>query len=134
MPVFMQEARTIATPLDGRLRLSGTLELAGLDLSVSRVRVEAIGRAAARVLQGQNSRRVVETWAGLRPCTPDGLPVIGRPARLPSLVLATGHAMKGLALAPVTAHLVAELVAGERSSHDLAPFSPDRFRPLLRLR
>ncbi len=134
VPVFMQEARTIATPLDGRLRLSGTLELAGLDLSVSRVRVEAIGRAAARVLQGQNSRRVVETWAGLRPCTPDGLPVIGRPAQLPSLVLATGHAMKGLALAPVTAHLVAELVAGEPSSHDLAPLSPDRFRPLLRLR
>ena len=134
VPVFMQEARSIATPLEGRLRLSGTLELAGLDLSVSRVRVEAIRRAAARVLGGQHDRRVLEVWAGLRPCMPDGLPVIGRPARLPGLVLATGHAMKGLALAPVTAQLVAELVAGEPPSHDLSPFSPDRFRPLLRSR
>ncbi len=129
----MQEGRTrtIATPLDGRLRLAGTLELAGLDLSISRVRVEAIRRAAARVLSNQAGRRVLDVWSGLRPCTPDGLPVIGRPARVPGLVLATGHAMKGLSLAPITARLVAELVTGERPSHDLAPFSPDRFRPLL---
>jgi D-amino-acid dehydrogenase len=70
----------------------------------------------------------------LRPCTPDGLPVIGRPARAPGLILATGHAMKGISLAPVTGRLVSELVAGEPPSHDLAPFSPDRFRPLLRRR
>jgi glycine/D-amino acid oxidase-like deaminating enzyme len=54
--------------------------------------------------------------------------VIGRPAQAPGLVLATGHAMKGVSLAPVTGRLVAELVAGEHPSHDLAAFSPDRFR------
>jgi glycine/D-amino acid oxidase-like deaminating enzyme len=53
--------------------------------------------------------------------------VIGRPAALPRLILATGHAMKGLSLAPVTGRVVAELVAGEAPSHDLTPFSPDRF-------
>jgi D-amino-acid dehydrogenase len=131
IPVFLQESRTIATPLAGRLRLSGTLELAGLDLRISERRVEAIRRAASRVLGDFSGRRVLETWAGLRPCTPDGLPVIGR---TDGLVLATGHAMKGLSLAPVTAKLVAELVAGEPPSHDLAPFSPERFRPLIRLR
>jgi D-amino-acid dehydrogenase len=134
VPVLMHESRVIATPLRGRLRLSGTLELAGLDLSVSPRRVEAIRQAARRLLRGQDGRRVLEVWSGLRPCSPDGLPVIGCPAGLDSLVLATGHAMKGLALAPVTGRLVAELVAGEPTSHDLAPFSPDRFRALFRPR
>jgi D-amino-acid dehydrogenase len=74
---------------------------------------------------------VLEVWRGLRPCTPDGLPIVGRPAGLENLVLATGHAMMGLTLAPVTGRLVAELLSGERLSHDLGPVSPDRFRPLL---
>jgi glycine/D-amino acid oxidase-like deaminating enzyme len=60
--------------------------------------------------------------------------VIGTPEGAPGVVLATGHAMKGLSLAPVTARLVGELVAGKPPSHDLSPFSPDRFRPLLPVR
>jgi len=131
LPLLLQEARTAVTPLPGRLRLAGTLEVAGLDLSVHRGRVEAIRRAAARVL-GHGGREVLDVWAGLRPCTPDGLPVIGSPDGLPALVLATGHAMKGLSLAPVTARLVAELAAGEAPSHDLTPFAPGRFRRLPR--
>jgi len=132
IPTSMDEAHVIATPLPGRLRLSGTLELSGLDLSISAARVEAIRRAAARVFAIDDERPVVETWAGLRPCTPDGLPVIGRPYGVQPLVLATGHARKGLSLSPVTGKLVAELVAGEQPSLDLAPLSPDRFRRLLR--
>src|SRR5581483_10683244 len=131
IPTGMDEAHVIATPLPGRLRLSGTLELAGLDTSISPTRIEAIRRAAARVFGIDDERQVVETWAGLRPCTPDGLPVIGRPYGVEPLVLATGHARKGLSLSPVTGKLVAELVAGEQPSVDLAPLSPDRFRPLL---
>ncbi len=131
IPISLDEAHVIATPLPGRLRLSGTLELAGLDTSISRVRVEAIRRAAARVLAIDEERAELEVWAGLRPCTPDGLPVIGRPYGVEPLVLATGHARKGLTLAPITGRLVAELLAGEPPSLDLAPLSPDRFRPLL---
>jgi D-amino-acid dehydrogenase len=131
IPVSLDEAHVIATPLPGRLRLSGTLELAGLDTSISRVRVDAIRRAAARVLAIDDERPELETWAGLRPCAPDGLPVIGRPFGVEPLVLATGHARKGLSLSPVTGRLVAELVAGERPSFGLGPLSPDRFRPLL---
>src|SRR5439155_7129502 len=131
IPISLDEAHVIATPLPGRLRLSGTLELAGLDTSISRTRVEAIRRAAARVLALDEDRAELEVWAGLRPCTPDGLPVIGRPYGVEPLVLATGHARKGLSLAPITGRLVAELLAGERLSLDLAPLSPDRFRSLL---
>lgn len=131
LPVWFQESRVIATPLAGRLRLAGTLELAGLDLSVDRRRVEAIVRAGREGLTGLDGRRTLDVWRGLRPCSPDGLPIVGRPGGLENVVLATGHGMMGLTLAPVTACLVGEVVAGARPSHDLAPLSPGRFRPFL---
>ena len=130
LPIWLQEARVIATPLAGRLRLAGTLELAGLDLSVDRRRVDAVLRAGRRGLAGLERRSVLEVWRGLRPCTPDGVPIVGRPEALENLVLATGHGMMGLTLAPITGRLVAELVTGEKPSHDLRPLRPDRFQPL----
>jgi D-amino-acid dehydrogenase len=126
IPILLQEARSAVTPLDARLRIAGTLDIAGLDLSLSERRVDAMRDRAARLL-GDGERAVIDVWAGLRPCSPDGLPVIGSPARAPGLILATGHAMKGVSLAPVTARLVADLATGDHPSHDLAPFSPDRF-------
>jgi D-amino-acid dehydrogenase len=131
IPVWFHGTRVIATPLAGRLRLAGTLELAGLDLRIDRRRVEAIRAAAARGLVGLDGRRAVEVWRGLRPCSPDGLPIIGAPESVPGLVLATGHGMLGLTLAPVTGQLVAEVVAGEEPSVDLAPLRPERFQPIL---
>jgi D-amino-acid dehydrogenase len=127
VPILIQASRCAITPLADRLRLTGTLEIAGRDGSRNAARVETVRRAGARVL-GDGDREVLDVWTGLRPCTPDGLPVIGRPAALPGLVLATGHAMKGLSLAPVTGLLVAELVGGDPPSHELGPLSPDRFR------
>jgi D-amino-acid dehydrogenase len=118
----------IATPLPGRLRLAGTLELAGLDLSVDQVRLGAIVRAAKRVL-ALGDRRVVHVWRGLRPCPPDGLPIIGRPSALQNVIVATGHAMMGITLAPVTGRLVAALAAGE-TPLEVARLGPDRFRRL----
>jgi D-amino-acid dehydrogenase len=134
VPTWLQESWVIATPLSGRLRLAGTLELAGLDSSIDRVRADAVRRGGVRSLPGLEGRRVLDVWAGLRPCTPDGLPVIGRPVTADGLIIATGHAMKGTSLAPVTARLVGELVAGETPSHDLEPLSPERFGPLFRHR
>ena len=124
LPTWLQETWTIATPLPGRLRLSGTLELAGLDLGISQPRVDAIRRGGERWFRGLGERAPIDVWAGLRPCLPDGLPAIGR---LGNAVVATGHAMKGVSLAPVTGRLVAQLVAGEQPDHDLAPFDPNRF-------
>jgi D-amino-acid dehydrogenase len=124
IPTWLQATWTIATPLPDRLRLSGTLELAGLDLTISERRVEAIRAGAQRWFRNLRARRELETWAGLRPCLPDGLPAIGRLGRV---VVATGHAMKGVSLAPITGRLVAQLIAGEQPDHDLAPFRPDRF-------
>jgi D-amino-acid dehydrogenase len=130
IPIALDDQAMVATPLPGRLRLTGVLELAGLDTTIKAQRVEAIRRAAARVLSVE-SRAELDVWAGLRPCTPDGLPVIGRPLGVDPLVVATGHARKGIALAPLTGRLVGELLTDERPSLDLTPFSPDRFRALL---
>ena len=127
MPVYMEEARVIATPLAGRVRLAGTLDLSGVDMSVDPVRVAALGRAADRTLRLPSGARTTRVWRGLRPCTPDGLPVIGRAPGVENLVLATGHAMLGITLAPVTGEIVAGLVAGEPPRHALEPFRPGRF-------
>ena len=129
VPVFLREAHVVATPLPGRLRIAGVLELSGLDLSVDRVRLEAILHASGRVLRVEG-RPVVGIWRGLRPCAPDGLPIIGRPRSHDAVVLATGHAMMGLTLAPVTGRLVAEMVVGDTPSHDASGLRPDRFRRL----
>ena len=130
VPIFLQEARVIATPMPGKLRLSGTLELSGLDLSLDARRVDAIREAGLRRVAGLAERAEIQRWSGLRPCSPDGLPIVGRPRAYENLVLATGHAMMGFTLAPVTGSLVAELVSREAPSHDLTLLDPDRFAGL----
>jgi D-amino-acid dehydrogenase len=127
VPVYMQEARVIATPYSDRLRLAGTLQLTGLSMRLDEVRAEATLKAGERILHGIGRARVVEVWRGIRPCTPDGLPILGRSERLDNVIFATGHAMKGLHLAPETGKVVAQAVLQEEPTRDLAPFSPDRF-------
>jgi D-amino-acid dehydrogenase len=134
VPLLLHEARLAVTPFSDRLRIAGRVELTRPEPSVESRQVAALQADATRLLPGLAGRDVLRAWAGLRPCAPDGLPVIGRSERAPAIVFATGHAMKGISLAPVTARLVAELVAGEPASHNLTPFSPDRFRPLRRRR
>ena len=132
IPLSLQEARIIVTPLGRALRIAGTLELAGLDLSVDRVRVDAVRKAAEARVRGLAGRPVTEVWSGLRPCAADGMPIIGRSREIQNLIIATGHGMMGLAFAPITGRLVAELSAGEAPSQEISMFSPDRFRVRLR--
>jgi D-amino-acid dehydrogenase len=129
IPVYMEEARVIATPLEGRMRLAGTLELAGLDLRVDHVRLGALLDAARRTLVLPERTRTVKVWRGLRPCAPDGLPIIGPVDGVENLLLATAHAMLGITLAPVTGELVADLLSGTEPP-GIAPFAPGRFRRL----
>jgi D-amino-acid dehydrogenase len=128
LPIWLHESRVVMTPLEGRLRLAGTLELTGIDRAVDPRRVEAIVAAARRALPRFGSRPTLEVWRGLRPCTPDGLPVLGRAPNVENAMFATGHGMWGLQLAPVTGRLLASVVAGEQPEHDLYPLRPDRFR------
>jgi D-amino-acid dehydrogenase len=127
VPVMLAEAMVGITPLEDRVRFAGTLELGGLDLRVRPERLATIRKAVARALPPLAAAEPLETWRGLRPLTPDDLPVIGRPRSLANVVVATGHGMSGLCQGPITGELVAQLVHGEKPSIDLAPFSPDRF-------
>ena len=129
MPISFAEARAVVTPLDKRLRIAGTMELAGLNTAVNPRRVNAIVRAAQAHLTGLDDLVLEqsEVWAGLRPCTPDGLPVVGRSPVLPNLIVATGHAMMGISLGPITGKLVAQLVYEEPPDLDLTQLRVGRF-------
>ena len=127
LPIYMHEARVIATPYPDRLRLAGTLELAGDDASIDEIRLGALRKAAARNLSGLEGREPVHVWRGFRPTPPDGMPLVGRSRKFPDLVVATGHAMTGVALSPVMAKLVREIVERTPPSYDLTLLDPDRF-------
>jgi len=126
-PLMLAESKVFVTPMETLLRFGGTLELAGLDLSVNLRRVRAVERAIARVLPGVEKSEHVETWRGLRPLTPDDRPILGRPRALDNVVIATGHGMSGISQGVISGKLVAELCARERTTLDVSPFSPDRF-------
>ncbi|HMK39781.1 MAG TPA: FAD-dependent oxidoreductase [Bacteroidota bacterium] len=129
MPMLLEEARVAVTPMGGRLRFSGTMELAGFDSSVNIRRVRALLGAVPPYIGGLDPAQIQqgEIWAGLRPCTPDGLPYVGRFRRFDNLIAATGHAMVGISLAPITGKLVAEIVHGRIPSIDLHLLRPDRY-------
>ncbi len=130
LPLMLTEARVAMTPMGrDRVRFAGTLELAGMDLSINQRRVDAIMRGVPRYIPhwDPSSFRVHEVWRGLRPCTPDGMALLGRPRRWRNVVVAAGHAMIGLSLGPVTGRIVSRLVAGEEPGHDLDLLDPDRF-------
>jgi D-amino-acid dehydrogenase len=129
IPMLLEEARVAVTPMGERLRFSGTMELAGYDTSINARRVRALLEAVPGYLGGIEPSQLSggDTWAGLRPCTPDGLPFIGRFRRCENLIAATGHAMVGMSLAPVTGKLVTEIVHGRIPSIDLHLLRPDRY-------
>jgi D-amino-acid dehydrogenase len=122
MPLYLHDQRVVANPMDDRTRMTGGLLLDGLDESFDQRRVRAIASAAEEVLGVRARPRL--TWRGLRPCTPDGLPVIGAAN---GVVFATGHGMLGVTLAPLTGRLVASIVAGSAVHPALPRLSPERF-------
>ena len=123
------EARVAVTPMDGRLRFGGTMEITGLDETIVRQRVRGIARAVPQYFPAfaECDFAEIEPWAGLRPLSPDGLPYLGRTARWKNLVVATGHAMMGLSLAPATGKIVADLLEKKEQPIDLRLLDPDRF-------
>ena len=111
---------------DGRILAGATVEYAGFDKRTTAGGIEKILSAAIDLAPGLADARIEETWAGLRPDTPDHLPILG-PADLDGLLLATGHFRSGILLTPITARLVREWITEQRVSVDWDRFSPLRF-------
>ena len=129
-PISLHGVRVAVTPLVGSVRLAGTMELSGINEQIRPERVAAVARAGAAFLRDwpADPARAATVWTGMRPLTPDGLPVIGLLAGFGNLAVATGHGMLGLTLAPATGEAVADLLTDGRSPAVLLPFAPGRFR------
>jgi D-amino-acid dehydrogenase len=124
---LLLETKVALTPRRDSVRLAGTLELVDVDESITVRRVQAIMRGARAYVNLPAEPRVIEVWRGLRPCLPDGLPIIGRSTRFENLYLATGHQMLGLQTAPATGRLVADLMCGGEPTFDPGSFRAARF-------
>ena len=127
-PIEVFDTRHVITPLDGMTRLAGTMEFSGNNAILRPERVEAIVRGTADIIRGwptDLSMPVVSS--GLRPMSPDGLPIIGLLKGYRNLAIATGHGMMGLSLGPVTGAAIADLLTDNSSREILQPFDPARF-------
>jgi glycine oxidase len=103
------------------------MERAGFDASTTPDALEGLRRAAVDILPPLTDSSVVRSWSGLRPATPDLLPIIDADPGHPSLIYACGHSRNGILLAPLTGECVAALALDEEPAHDLTPFSLRRF-------
>src|SRR5215203_972125 len=130
LPITDADGKFVATPMELGLRAAGTVELAGLRSPPNWERARVLLRHLRQLfpaLKENYSDERLSKWMGHRPSLPDSLPVIGRSRRSPDVIYAFGHGHVGMAAAPMTGKLVAELLSGKPPSVDLAPFSPGRF-------
>ncbi len=126
--VNLSDAKVAVTPLDTKVRLAGTMEFGPHDESVNDVRIAAILRAPAQYFRGWPAEPAhVVAGAGMRPMTPDGLPIIGRLPGLGNAYVSTGHGMMGVTLAPGSARAITEFIRTGRQPSELLPFDARRF-------
>jgi glycine oxidase len=111
---------------DGRVVIGSTVEEAGYDKRTDVYTIQRLHQAAIRMVPALAQARMLEAWAGLRPGTPDALPILGATAT-PGYFVATGHFRDGILLAPITARLMAQVITGIKTDHDISAFSPARF-------
>lgn len=119
--------RGYVVPRTNSLIGGSTMEDVGFDSNTTPAGIKKVRAAAEEICPVLESAQNVTSWAGLRPVTPDMLPIIGADPEYPSLLYACGHSRNGVLMAPLTGDIIADLVIGSPLSHDLAQFRPDRF-------
>ncbi len=129
---ILTEARVAVTPMGNTLRVGGTMEIVAADANSNAIhpaRVRGITRSVPEYFPDFRDEdfRDAPVWSGLRPCSPDGMPYLGRFARYANLSAATGHSMMGVSLAPITGKLLAEILSGEKPSIGIGLLNPDRY-------
>ncbi len=129
IPTILTEAKVAVTPMGNDLRIGGTLEISNLSKKIDKFRLEGILNSMPRyypelTLPALDQKSV---WQGYRPCTPDGLPYIGKSRKFKNLVVATGHAMMGMSMGPGTGKLVAQIMQDQQLGMEIDLFKVDRF-------
>ena len=129
VPLILGEARVAMTPMGDTTRIAGTLEMAGMDLSIDQRRLDAVRESAGLYFPSMAAPRLefVEEWAGLRPLSPDGLALLGRWPSWDNLTIAAGHGTMGVSTSPSSGKLVAQVITGDEPLTDLGPLDPTRF-------
>ncbi len=128
IPSILTDAKVAVTPMNGYTRFAGTMEINGTNESINARRVNGIVKSISRYypdIQPDIDKKNV--WQGLRPCSPDGLPYLGRHNDIQNLTVATGHAMMGMSLGPGTGKIMAEIVENKITSVDLSLCDLHRF-------
>jgi len=130
IPTILSEAKVAVSPFGNQLRIGGTLEISNHSPSISRPRLGSIVRAMSDYYQGIDFSQtdILHAWHGFRPCTPDGLPYIGKSHRYTNLAVATGHAMMGMSLGPATGMLISQIMTGQKPAVDSLLFDVDRYQ------
>lgn len=128
IPSILAEVKVAVTPMNGFTRFAGTMEIAGINHNINRVRVEAIANAATRYYPEikLTSEEKDNAACGLRPVSPDGLPYIGKSSKCSNLTIAAGHAMMGWSMGTGTGKLVSEIISDKKTSLDMTMYLPDR--------
>ncbi len=127
-PLYLGEAKVGCSPFEGAVRFAGTMELSGVNTVLDPRRVVGIRRGIQPYFDLDVQGAPGEEWVGMRPLTPDGLPLLGRVPGHRNLFVATGHAMLGITLAPVTGEVMADLITEAVPDTQYAAFEPGRFR------
>jgi D-amino-acid dehydrogenase len=129
IPTLLLDDRVAVTPLGDVVRFGGTMEICGVDHSINMARVQGIADAVPRYYPNLkiDMPSATSVWHGLRPCSPDGLPYIGRSKRFENLLIATGHGMMGVSLGPGTGCVIADLINEVRPEVGIAEMDPARF-------
>ncbi len=129
IPSILTEARVAITPMGQQIRFGGTMELGAMDNKINMNRVEGIVNSIPKYFENIDLKvpQKEDIWFGYRPCSPDGLPYLGYSKKIKNLIIAGGHSMMGLSLAPATGKMVAQLAANKKTEIDLKIFEPERY-------
>ena len=129
IPTILSEAKVAITPMGNDLRVGGTLELSGLSPNISQSRVQGIIESVPQYYKNMPMNLIERTpvWQGYRPCTPDGMPYIGKSSYITNMTIGTGHGMMGLSLGAATGKILSQLVNNEQTMIAIDPFMIERF-------
>ena len=129
VPAILIEARIASTPMGKKWRFGGTMTVTDSNRLINKKKLYAMARYVKNYYPEYESSWVhgFKPWVGLRPLSADGIPYIGSFKKIPNLIAATGHAMMGISMAPVTGEIINNIILGQKSNFNLKMLSPDRF-------
>ncbi len=125
--LYFGDTKVVLSQYRDELRIAGTMEFSGYNATLDTRRVQGLRKAAARYLRAELPDERGQAWTGMRPMTPDGLPVIGRLPGVENAFVSTGHSMNGVFMAPVSGEALAELILDGKTRADIGAFDPRRF-------